>query len=223
MTLPWPEWLPQWAQALVLIAGLLFAVLWMLVPFAVIGVKGRLDALAVQIDDLQAELRVMAMSSTSAPAREEAEVTSGEPLSEVLRAQDRDDPDMSGEGQVSRARAARLLDPDDQECDIPAYERRAVPPVTVQAPPVHPDDMPEDAPPAPPTAPPPPQQQAPRPSAPPASGPVRAPLRTPVPPAAEADRTGERAAMARKGFPRTMRWAERRQRSEPTLRWPPRP
>ncbi|WP_261310190.1 hypothetical protein, partial [Gluconacetobacter entanii] len=176
MTLPWPEWLPQWAQALVLIAGLLFAVLWMLVPFAVIGVKGRLDALAVQIDDLQAELRVMAMSSTSAPAREEAEVTSGEPLSEVLRAQDRDDPDISGEGQVSRARAARLLDPDDPECDIPAYERRAVPPVTVQAPPAHPDDMPEDA---PPTAPPPPQQQAPRPSAPPASGPVRPPLRTP--------------------------------------------
>ncbi|POF62954.1 hypothetical protein CFR73_01850 [Novacetimonas maltaceti] len=217
MTLPLPEWLPQWAQALVLIAGLLFVALWMVVPFAVIGVKGRLDALAVQIDDLQAELRVMAMSSTSAPAREEAEITSGEPLSEVLRAQDRDEAAMPGEGQGARPRTARLPDPEDPECDIPAYERRAVPPVTGDA---SPPGRPDDVPPPPPMTPP---QQAARPPASAEAGRVRMPPRAPAPPAADADGADARVAMARKGFPRTMRWAERRQRSEPTLRWPPRP
>lgn len=265
MTLPWPEWLPQWAQALVLIVGLVFAVLWMLVPFAVIGVKGRLDALAVQIDDLQAELRVMAMSSNSAAIREEAEGASGEPLSEVLRTQDRardyvqgrnqdhEDPDRTGAAQAAHARPARMLDPEDPQCDIPAYERRASPPAA-DAPPaatVHvadgdDDRIRSDMPPGPPR----PREHAPRSTPPPwqesaqqdqqeqgmqppSSSPVvpdapRMPLRARVPPAvgATGQDGGARAAMARKvetGLPRMARWAERRQRSEPTLRWPPRP
>lgn len=241
MTIPWPEWLPGWAQVLVLMAGLLFAILWMLVPFAVIGVKGRLDALAMQIDDLQAELRVMAVSGASSATRDEAETAASEPLSEVLRQQDGD---HGAERQAATPPPARRLDPDDPECDIPAYERR---PMTRPAPPWA-GEAPDDVPPSPPS--PPLPDEAPATSA------------APVPPdgregegnggqaAADAGRTaardgvplrvqrapmlkngptdaetGVRAAMARKvetGIPRTARWAERRQRSEPTLRWPPR-
>ncbi|MDT8872574.1 hypothetical protein RAA17_18980 [Komagataeibacter rhaeticus] len=48
--------------------GILFALVWLFVPFAVFGVKGRLDSLAIQLDDLQAELRVMAMGLNTPPA-----------------------------------------------------------------------------------------------------------------------------------------------------------
>ncbi|WP_239029573.1 hypothetical protein [Novacetimonas pomaceti] len=243
MTIPWPEWLPGWAQVLVLMAGLLFAILWMLVPFAVIGVKGRLDALAMQIDDLQAELRVMAVSGASSATRDGAEAAASEPLSEVLR---QEDGDRGAERQAATPPVTRCLDPEDPECDIPAYERR---PMARSAPPWA-GEEPGDAAPLPPSSSPSPDEApvasvAPMPpdgreaghdggqAATDAAG--RAPARDGVPlrvqrapmlknGPADGD-TGVRAAMARKvetGIPRTARWAERRQRSEPTLRWPPR-
>ncbi|GEB38179.1 hypothetical protein GLI01_22140 [Gluconacetobacter liquefaciens] len=61
MPFPFSDWMPWWLQLALLILGMLFIFLWMLVPFAVFGVKGRLDALALQIEDLQAELRVLAV------------------------------------------------------------------------------------------------------------------------------------------------------------------
>ncbi|MBB2162823.1 hypothetical protein HLH48_22295, partial [Gluconacetobacter sacchari] len=61
MPFPFSDWMPWWLQLVLLILGMLFVFLWMLVPFAVFGVKGRLDALALQIEDLQAELRVLAV------------------------------------------------------------------------------------------------------------------------------------------------------------------
>ncbi|WP_323990713.1 hypothetical protein [Nguyenibacter sp. L1] len=61
MPLPFLDWMPWWLQLVLLILGTLFAFVWLLMPFAVFGVKGRLDALALQIEDLQAELRVLAV------------------------------------------------------------------------------------------------------------------------------------------------------------------
>ncbi|CAP57118.1 hypothetical protein [Gluconacetobacter diazotrophicus] len=61
MPFPFSDWMPWWLQLTLLILGTLFAFVWLLMPFAVFGVKGRLDALALQIEDLQAELRVLAV------------------------------------------------------------------------------------------------------------------------------------------------------------------
>ena len=59
--LPLPEWVPQWAQLAILIAVLLFALMFLLMPFAVFGVKGRLDLLEARLDEIQGEIRSLAL------------------------------------------------------------------------------------------------------------------------------------------------------------------
>lgn len=56
-----PDWVPMWAQLALLLLGLLFAVALLLMPFAVFGLKGRLDLLEAQLDDIHADLRMLAM------------------------------------------------------------------------------------------------------------------------------------------------------------------
>lgn len=56
-----PDWVPVWAQLALLLLGLLFAVALLLMPFAVFGLKGRLDLLEAQLDDIHADLRMLAM------------------------------------------------------------------------------------------------------------------------------------------------------------------
>ena len=63
MTMPpiLPDWIPWWAQLALLVLALLFAVALLMMPFAVFGLKGRLDLLEAQLDDIHAELRMLAM------------------------------------------------------------------------------------------------------------------------------------------------------------------
>ena len=63
MTMPpiLPVWIPWWAQLALLVLALLFAVALLMMPFAVFGLKGRLDLLEAQLDDIHAELRMLAM------------------------------------------------------------------------------------------------------------------------------------------------------------------
>jgi disintegrin/metalloproteinase domain-containing protein 1 len=56
-----PDWVPWWAQLALLVLALLFAVAFLMMPFAVFGLKGRLDLLEAQLDDIHAELRMLAM------------------------------------------------------------------------------------------------------------------------------------------------------------------
>jgi len=60
MILPFPDGVPGWVQLAVLVLGILFGLALLMMPFAVFGVKGRLDYMQGQLDDLQAELRMMA-------------------------------------------------------------------------------------------------------------------------------------------------------------------
>ncbi|RFD20279.1 hypothetical protein DY926_06865 [Komagataeibacter melaceti] len=220
-----PQWMPPWAQAALVVGGVLFALVWLLVPFAVFGVKGRLDNLAVQLDDLQAQMRVMAMglSSTQPPATPadmaaSAPVPLWEPEPPVRRAAP-PAPDYAGA---------------ESESDIPAYERRParpqpVAPVRATAPvapePVRRRDEMADAPPVPPrnvTRPPGPQYR------PDPVEPVRAPRReaemdAPSPSLSEWSRRGADMPPAAVNRPvRASVWPpERGSRTEPTLRWPP--
>ena len=64
-----PGWTGLLALLLVLLAGLAF----LLMPFSVFGVKGRLDAIEAQLDDIQVELRALSLRIAEAPRRAPAD------------------------------------------------------------------------------------------------------------------------------------------------------
>jgi hypothetical protein len=64
-----PDWVPSWAQLLVLILGILIALAFMLMPFSVFGVKSRLEMIEARLDDIQGEIRVLALRLQEAPRR----------------------------------------------------------------------------------------------------------------------------------------------------------
>ncbi|HWL80821.1 MAG TPA: hypothetical protein VNR89_07710 [Roseomonas sp.] len=53
--------MPEWTGLLLLLLGLLCAAAFLLMPFSVFGVKARLEALEVQLDEIQGELRELAL------------------------------------------------------------------------------------------------------------------------------------------------------------------
>lgn len=53
--------LPDWTGLVVLLGLLLVALAYLLMPFSVFGVKGRLDAIEAQLDEIQTELRSLAL------------------------------------------------------------------------------------------------------------------------------------------------------------------
>ncbi len=61
LPLPLPDWLPWWVQLATLIAALLFGMMFLLMPFAVFGVKGRLDLLEARLDEIQGEIRSLSL------------------------------------------------------------------------------------------------------------------------------------------------------------------
>ncbi|GBR04073.1 hypothetical protein [Acetobacter oeni] len=61
-----PEWLPLWAQLLLIVATALFGVCFLLMPFAVFGLKGRLSEIELQLADVRADLRVITARLASA-------------------------------------------------------------------------------------------------------------------------------------------------------------
>lgn len=63
MTLPFPlpDWLPWWVPLLLLVPALLYALAFLLMPFSVIGVKGRLDVIEARLDEIQGEIRSLAL------------------------------------------------------------------------------------------------------------------------------------------------------------------
>ena len=63
MTFPFalPDWLPWWVPLVLLIPALLYALAFLFMPFSVIGVKGRLDVLEARLDEIQNEIRHLAL------------------------------------------------------------------------------------------------------------------------------------------------------------------
>jgi hypothetical protein len=100
MNLPFtlPDWLPWWAPILLLVPALMWALAFLFMPFSVIGLKGRLEAMEAQLEELQSEIRGLAHrlpeplrqtsyddiyappGSTAAPRQEEAPVVSRPPI-----------------------------------------------------------------------------------------------------------------------------------------------
>jgi len=53
--------LPDWTGLVVLVLLLLVGLAYLLMPFSVFGLKGRLEAIETQLDEIQTELRGMAL------------------------------------------------------------------------------------------------------------------------------------------------------------------
>jgi hypothetical protein len=53
--------MPAWTGLVLLAVLVLVALAYLLMPFSVFGVKGRLDAIEAQLDDLQTEMRTLAL------------------------------------------------------------------------------------------------------------------------------------------------------------------
>src|SRR5579883_1026250 len=72
MVLPFtlPDWVPWWAVLLGIIVGLFVALAYLCMPFAVYGVKGRLATMEARLDEIQGEIRSLALRL---PERHETE------------------------------------------------------------------------------------------------------------------------------------------------------
>jgi hypothetical protein len=64
--------LPEWSGLAVLLVFLLLGLCLLVMPFSVFGVKGRLDSIEAQLDDLRADIRALAMRGGSVASRDEA-------------------------------------------------------------------------------------------------------------------------------------------------------
>ena len=74
MTLPpiLPEWVPWWVQLVLVVLFVLFGCGFLMMPFAVFGIRGRLDLLEAQLDDIHAELRMLSMRLPDAQVAQQA-------------------------------------------------------------------------------------------------------------------------------------------------------
>ena len=112
MTLPFtlPDWLPWWAPILLLVPALMWALAFLFMPFSVIGLKGRLEAMEAQLEELQSEVRSLSHrlpeklrqssyddiyappGSTAAPRQEESLSVSRPPIPPAAYELDDEDP-----------------------------------------------------------------------------------------------------------------------------------
>ena len=65
--------LPEWTGVAALLALLLVGLAYLLMPFSVFGVKGRLDALEAQLDEIRDEIRGLSIRVSSGPRRAAAD------------------------------------------------------------------------------------------------------------------------------------------------------
>ena len=59
--LPLPDWVPYWVHLAILLALLFVALMVVLMPFSVFGIKSRLEAIEIRLDEIQAEIRSLAL------------------------------------------------------------------------------------------------------------------------------------------------------------------
>jgi len=58
---PLPDWLPWWVTIAVLVPALLYLLVFLLMPFSVFGLKGRLESIEARLDEIQGEIRTLVL------------------------------------------------------------------------------------------------------------------------------------------------------------------
>ncbi len=56
-----PDWLPWWLAIAVLVPALIFVLAFLAMPFSVFGVKSRLELIEARLDEIQGEIRALAL------------------------------------------------------------------------------------------------------------------------------------------------------------------
>jgi hypothetical protein len=56
-----PDWMPWWLQLITVVVVVLFALAFLFMPFSVFGVKSRLEAVEARLDEIQGEIRSLAL------------------------------------------------------------------------------------------------------------------------------------------------------------------
>lgn len=68
-----PPWVPWWLPFLILALGILYLFAFLLMPFSVFGLKGRLEGIEARLDEIQAEVRQLALRFPEYPRSAEYE------------------------------------------------------------------------------------------------------------------------------------------------------
>jgi len=56
-----PDWVPWWVPLALLVPTLLYALAFLFMPFSVLGVKTRLEVIEIRLDEIQQEIRHLAL------------------------------------------------------------------------------------------------------------------------------------------------------------------
>jgi hypothetical protein len=56
-----PDWVPWWVPLVLIVPTLLYALALLFMPFSVLGVKTRLEAIELRLDEIQQEIRHLAL------------------------------------------------------------------------------------------------------------------------------------------------------------------
>jgi hypothetical protein len=56
-----PDWVPWWVPLVLLVPALLYALAFLFMPFSVLGVKTRLEAIEARLDEIQEEIRHLSL------------------------------------------------------------------------------------------------------------------------------------------------------------------
>ncbi len=62
-----PDWVPWWVPLVLLVPALLYALAFLFMPFSVLGVKTRLELIEARLDEIQQEIRHLALRLPAGP------------------------------------------------------------------------------------------------------------------------------------------------------------
>jgi hypothetical protein len=79
-----PDWVPWWVPLVLLVPALLYALAFLFMPFSVLGVKTRLEVIEARLDELQQEIRHVALRLPMGPQAVDFEDVYA-PISQVQR------------------------------------------------------------------------------------------------------------------------------------------
>ena len=117
MPFAFPDWVPWWVPMVLLVPALLYGLAFLFMPFSVLGVKSRLEVMEARLDEIQQEIRHLALRLPVGPREMDFEDVYA-PLAQQTK---RRDPSVSDRPPIPPA-AQDLYD------DNEPYERPAPPP-----------------------------------------------------------------------------------------------
>ena len=79
-----PDWVPWWVPLVLLVPALHYALAFLFMPFSVLGVKTRLEVIEARLDEIQQEIRHVALRLPMGPQAVDFEDVYA-PISQVQR------------------------------------------------------------------------------------------------------------------------------------------